>query len=325
MRISIVVPMYNVAAYIQECLESLTRQTLHDHMDVILVDDGCSDNTPEIAQLYAERYPDLFRLVHKRNGGLSDARNFGLTYAQGEYIAFLDSDDWADETYYEKMLQAALAADAEICLGDLEYTYADQRKNFRMKGLSDWSAATEQKRALLSPLFAWNKLYKRSLFDDPSLRFPLHLWYEDIPVTTLLLAKARRLAVMQDGVIHYRQHPGSIMSARQDTRVLQIFSILEQMREHFTKAGLAKAYEEELCYLHVEHLRLYGMFRFIRNRCEAIGYEQSNIVLNQFYPNWRTNPYLHNLSRNNRLFLKTYNPLNSLLWNFLIRQEKTYV
>lgn len=325
MQISIVVPMYNVAAYIQECLESLHRQTLRDHMEVILVDDGCSDNTPEIARLYANRYPDLFRLVHKKNGGLSDARNFGLPYAQGEYVAFLDSDDWADETYYEKMLQAALRADADICLGDLEYTYTDQKKNFRLQGLSEWPAASDQKRALLSPLFAWNKLYKRSLFADASIRFPLHLWYEDIPVTTLLLAKARRLAVMHEGVIHYRQRPGSIMSAKHDTRVLQIFSVLELMRDRFAKAGLTEEYADELCYLHVEHLRLYGMFRFIRNRCEAIGYEQSNIVLRRFYPEWRENPYLQNLSPKNRFFLNTYNPVSSLLWDFLIRQEKTYV
>ncbi len=319
MRISIIVPMYNVAPYIRQCLDSLAAQTIRDQLEVVLVDDGCSDHTPEIAQLYVDRFPDVFRLVHKKNGGLSDARNFGLRAARGEYVAFLDSDDWADAAYYEKMLAAILAANADICLGDLEYTYADARKNMRMKGLCDWPAASIQKRALLSPLFAWNKLYRRSLFDDPSIRFPLHLWYEDIPVTTLLMAKAGRIAIADEQVIHYRQRPGSIMSAREDTRVLQIFSILERMREHFAKADLTALYEDELCYLHVEHLRLYGMFRFIRNGCQAIGYEQSEIVLREFYPNWRQNPYLSHLSQKNRFFLQTYNPFNSFLWKCFIR------
>ena len=93
MKVSVIVPMYNVQEYVAQCLDSLNAQTLKD-MEVILVDDGCTDSTPEIAQTYVERNPERFVLLHKENGGLSDARNYGIPYAHGQYLSFLDSDDF---------------------------------------------------------------------------------------------------------------------------------------------------------------------------------------------------------------------------------------
>lgn len=102
MQVSVIVPMYNVENYIKECLDSLVNQTLKD-MEVIVVNDGSTDGGVEIVESYCKKYPDLIRLVHKENGGLSDARNYGIPYAKGKYIGFLDSDDYVESTMYEKM------------------------------------------------------------------------------------------------------------------------------------------------------------------------------------------------------------------------------
>ena len=317
MRLSVIVPMYNVEAWLEQCLNSLAAQTLTD-LEVLMVDDGSSDRTSEIAKSFAETQPG-FRYFRKENGGLSDARNYGIPYAEGEYIAFLDSDDWVEPDIYERMLETI--GDADVCVADLEYCYENPSRNFVMKGLSDQNADTVQKRALLSPLFAWNKIYKASLFQkEGGYRYPVGTWYEDHPVTTMIFAKAEEIAYLPEAGFHYRQREGSIMAARNDRRIVQIFDVLAMVRENFRKEGLYEKYRTELEYLHIEHLRLYGMFRFIRSDDWKKYYDMSEQVMQEFYPHWKQNPYIASLGIKNRLFLKWYSPATAWLFHPLIRR-----
>ena len=315
MRLSVIVPMYNVEAYLPQCLDSLANQTLTD-MEVLLVDDGATDGTSKIAQEYAEKYSN-FRYFRKENGGLSDARNYAIPFATGELLAFLDSDDWVEPTLYEKMVSAI--GDADVCVTDIEYYYEDPAKRFVMKGLSPWKTDTIQKQALLSPLFAWNKIYKAELFQKDGYRYPVGTWYEDHPVTTMIFAKADKIAYLEECLIHYRQREGSIMAATNDRRIAQIFDVLELVRNNFQKEGLYETYRTELEYLHIEHLRLYGMFRFIRSNDWSTYYDRSETVMKQYFPDWKQNPYLTNLNLKNQLFLKTYNRSTAWFYHWLIR------
>ena len=315
MRLSLIVPMYNVEAYLPQCLDSIANQTLKD-MEVLLVDDGATDGTSKIAQDYAERYSN-FRYFRKENGGLSDARNYAIPYAKGEYLAFLDSDDWVKPTLYEKLVNTI--GDADVCVTDIEYYYEDAAKRFIMKGLSSWNADSIQKRALLSPLFAWNKIYRTELFQKGGYRYPTGTWYEDHPVTTMIFAKSNKIAYLEECLMHYRQREGSIMAATKDKRIAQIFDVLEQVRNNFQREGIYEKYRDELEYLHIEHLRLYGMFRFIRSDDWKTYYERSEAVMKQFFPDWRNNCYLTNLSTKNQLFLKTYNRATAWFYHVLIR------
>ncbi len=318
MRLSVIVPMYNVEAYLEECLDSLVNQTLSD-MEVLMVDDGATDNTSAIAQRYAENHPN-FRYFRKENGGLSDARNYAIPHAQGDYIAFLDSDDWVEPDIYEHMVNAIGSAD--VCVADLEYVYEeDMSKDFVMKGLSDKPADTVQKKALLSPLFAWNKIYRADLFrQENGYRYPVGTWYEDHPVTTMIFAKAEDIAYLPEAGFHYRQREGSIMSARNDKRIIQIFDVLSMVRENFRREGLYGTYFSELEYLHIEHLRLYGMFRFIRSDDWKLYYNMSEHVMKECFPNWKQNKYLSSLGFKNRMFLRWYGPATAWLFHPLIRR-----
>lgn len=317
MKVSVIVPMYNVGEYIHDCLKSLAAQTLSD-MEVILVDDGCTDDTPQTAQQYADQYPHRFRLVHKKNGGLSDARNYGIPLAQGEYICFLDSDDFVEPTLYEK-LSGLMDEGCDVAVCDIEYWYQDPAKRFVMKGLSDWKADSIQKQAMLSPMFAWNKMYRASWFKERNLRYPLNTWYEDIPVTTMIFAQSEKIGYLPECLIHYRQREGSIMSSASSPRVKEIFGIMELVRNNFEAHGLSAKFRDELEYLHVEHLRLYGMFRFIRSPYAKELYQRSTEVMNQYYPNWKNNRYISNLNMKNRIFLKTYGPATAWLFDRVIR------
>ena len=319
MKVSVIVPMYNVRDYVGQCLDSLAKQTLPD-LEVIMVDDGCTDDTPDIASSFCKTYPERFRLLHKQNGGLSDARNYGIPHARGEYIAFLDSDDFVEPELYEKLAEV-MDEGCDAAVTDIEYWYEDPAKRFIMKGLTDWKAETVQKRAMLSPMFAWNKMYRRSLFEQQGFRYPLKTWYEDIPVTTMIFARAEKIGYLEECLIHYRQREGSIMSSQASPRIREIFGIMEMVRAEFNEAGLAEKYRDELEYLHVEHLRLYGMFRFIRSPYAKELYEQSEQVMRTYYPDWRKNIYLSSLGIKNRVFLACYNKATAVVFDRLIRKR----
>ena len=316
MRISLIVPMYNVEQYLEACLDSLKAQTLSD-MEILLIDDGSTDHTSGIARRYAQQ-DTRFRYYRKPNGGLSDARNYGIPLTRGEYIAFLDSDDWVESDLYARMSEAIGTAD--VLVTDIEYRFAEESKNFLMKGLSDWDASSIQKKALLSPLFAWNKLYKRDWFMSLGLRYPEGLWYEDLPVTTLVFARANDIAYLTGCPIHYRQREGSIMASKNDERLGNIFEILDLVRRRFKENGLSTQYHEELEYLHIEHLRLYGMFRFIRSDRTEEYYAKSEEVMKRNFPGWKNNRYIANLNLKNRLFLQYYSPKTAWLFHPLIRK-----
>ncbi len=317
MKLSVIVPVYNVEKYLRQCLDSLKSQTLKD-MEVIIVNDGSTDSSPQIAGEYCASCRN-FMLLSKENGGLSDARNYGIDYAKGDYIAFLDSDDWVEPELYEKMV-SMMDEHTDVCVTDIEYWWEDPSRRYVMKGLSSWEAETEQKRALLSPMFAWNKVYKASLFtDENGYRYPVNKWYEDIPVTTLIFAKAEKIAYLPECLIHYRQREGSIMSNTSDPRLGQIFSIMALLRENFEKDEIYEQYRDELEYLHIEHLRLYGMFRFIRSDESKKYYTMSEAVMGTCFPHWRKNRYIRNLSLKNRVFLKYYNRATAWLFDSRIR------
>lgn len=319
MKVSVIVPMYNVQDYVGVCLESLAKQTLKD-LEVILVNDGCTDDTPKIAQSYVEQYPDLFQLVSKENGGLSDARNFGIPYAKGEYIAFLDSDDYVEPTLYEKLLAKAEEG-YDVVVTDIEYWYEkDKEKCWVMKGLRDWEAESIQKRAMLSPMFAWNKLYKASFFQgEKGYRYPVGTWYEDIPVTTMIFAHAANIGYVEECLMHYRQREGSIMRET-SSRVGEIFGVMEMVRENFKKEGLYEEYQDELEYLHIEHLRLYGMYRFVRSDSWEELFDLSEQVMLRNFPMWRSNKYLKNLKFTEQLFLDYYSKGSAWIFNYRIKQ-----
>lgn len=316
-KLSVIVPMYNVESYLRQCLDSLENQTLAD-FEVILVDDGCTDQTPQIAKEYTARRPDRFRMVHRANGGLSAARNTGIREVNSEYIAFLDSDDFIEPTLYEKMVQR-MDEGADVVVTDIEYWYSDASKRFSMSGLTDWSADIVSEKAMLSPMFAWNKMYRTRFFKEEQLYYPEGTWYEDIPVTTRIFARTEKIAYLNECLIHYRQREGSIMSARNTERIKEIFGVMEMVRHSFEVDGTYERYFRELEYLHIEHLRLYGMFRFIRSPHWAECYRQSEAVMNTCFPNWKQNRYLSNLGFKNRLFLKYYNERTAWLFHLLIR------
>lgn len=214
--ISVIIPIYNVAPYLEECVDSVLRQTYTD-FECILVDDGSTDECPAICDRYALLDPRVV-VVHKKNGGLSDARNAGLEIARGKYIEFLDGDDWVDDTLLEVQLRAMEEYGAQIAsttfaetelepshivhCGDGETMMMDYLREIKygMKGLTGWSACC--------------KLFDRSLLEG--FRFEKGRKYEDLFGIPYVVFRCPRMVVMDDLMYHYRIREHSIMA---DTRV----------------------------------------------------------------------------------------------------------
>ena len=173
-KITVIVPVYNVEKYLPECLDSLAAQT-YPNLQVLVVNDGSTDTSPQIIADYVRRFPSLFAQLNKPNGGLSDARNFAMDKAEGEWIAFLDSDDWADPDYYAQMAEV-MKQGADVVVSDIEYFYENGQPSWIMPGLNPHAFESPIKQAFLSPMFAWNKLYRADFFTKQQFRYPIGTW-----------------------------------------------------------------------------------------------------------------------------------------------------
>ncbi len=203
--ISVVVPAYDVAAYLPACLDSILAQT-HPDLDVVVVDDGSPDESGDIAEAYAER-DERVRVVHIENRGLGGARNVGITHAKGDYLTFADSDDVVPPSAYAALLRQLRRTGADLVTGDVARLEGDRVLAIRwMRKLHAERRALviENQPELLGDVFAWNKLYERRFWDDAGLAWPERIRYEDQPTTTEAFVKARRIGIVPDVVYHWR-------------------------------------------------------------------------------------------------------------------------
>ena len=217
--VSVVVPVYNVENYLTECLDSITNQT-YRNFEVILVDDGSTDGSSQMCDEIA-REDERIHVIHKENGGLSDARNTGLRASKGEYIIFIDSDDMVSAIMLEQMVKSMQENNADIstCL----FKTFEASKDLRLGDNSVEKITMLEGKVLVKKLYsgeypdiafvAWNKLYKRSLFEDNNIEYPVGRFYEDTFTTFKLLYEAEKIAIIDNPFYHYRIRQGSIMKS----------------------------------------------------------------------------------------------------------------
>lgn len=242
-KISIIVPVYNVEKYIDKCLRSLTQQTLQD-IEIIIVNDGTQDKSEDIIEKYVKDNPTKIKYYKKENGGLSSARNYGLKYVTGEYIAFLDSDDYVETNMYEEMYILAKKENAEMVECDFvwEWEYGkkilDKRRDYKTK-----------EEIMKKPrVVAWNKIYKREILNKYKIRFPEGLIYEDMEFFYKLLPHLNKISYINKYFVHYTQRKDSITN-KQTKKIEDIFKILDNIFDYYKEQNIYNKYEKELKYM----------------------------------------------------------------------------
>lgn len=203
--ISIIVPIYNVEPYLRKCVSSILEQT-YQNLEIILVDDGSPDNCSAICDEYSEKDARI-RVIHKENGGLSDARNAGLDIMTGKYVGFVDSDDWIEPDMYEKLLENMKSFEADMSFGGVADELEKDGAITTIK-VSDYgsepfaeSSVDAMKRYFLGSWAAWDKLYKATLFDD--IRYPKGEINEDEAIVLQLLHQCKKVCYTNQVFYHY--------------------------------------------------------------------------------------------------------------------------
>ena len=210
-RITVVVPIYKVEAYLKKCIESIRSQT-YSNLEILLVDDGSPDNCPKICDEYAN-LDERIQVIHKENGGLSSARNAGIDRATGEYISFVDSDDYIEANMIELLYEGIIKYDAEIAICN-HYVEKKERLLMELPPVDRECVYTKREamKLLLEDVvmknYAWDKLYKTELFQK--VRYPIGRNYEDIGTTYLLFDQANRICQLQGYEYYYQMREDSI-------------------------------------------------------------------------------------------------------------------
>lgn len=242
MKISVIIPIYNVGFYLQECVNSVIKQT-YKNLEIILVDDGSTDECPNICDTYAKQYSNVI-VVHKQNGGLSDARNVGILNSTGDYLLFLDADDfWKDSTAVQSLVDRINITHADLLNYSYIKYYEDLKKYINyfedLEPLPlDFNKLESIQYLLDNNLYiasACNKLIKKSLFEDGDLYFVKGIYSEDIDWCLRLLIKAESVDFICDNFYCYRQRSGSITHTINDKKchdltnnILKCFSLVNK-------------------------------------------------------------------------------------------------
>ena len=213
-KVSIIVPIYNVEKYLSQCIDKVLKQT-YQNLEIILVDDGSTDNSGVICDESKSKYPQTI-VIHKENGGLSDARNAGIEIASGEYIYFLDSDDWLDSNAISTLLNFAIDNNCEIAQAGFYYAYDDYLLYDNRKiGISQTPFVLNRDDAMIELIkneyiknFAWGKLYKSSLVKK--YLFPKGKYFEDSYWQHLIVNETNNYGIIPTPLYYYRQRESSI-------------------------------------------------------------------------------------------------------------------
>ena len=303
--VSVIVPFYNVENYIEKCLETLVNQNLED-IEIILVNDGSKDRSKIIVDKFLKQYPEKIVYLEKENGGLSDARNYAIPHAKGEYIAFLDSDDYVEKTMYKDMYELAKKENSDMVECDFYWEYPDKNKRKEDKGV-----IYNGKKEMLEKVrvVAWNKLIKKEILEKSGVLFPKGLRYEDVEFTYKLVPYLDKVSFLKKPCIHYIQREGSI-SKNQNERNKEIFQVLDNVIKFYKENNLYDEYKDELEYVYVRYAFCSSLLRIVKIKDENIQSELLELTwrkVNETFPNWKQNTVLKSKKDLKSIYLKTIN------------------
>lgn len=320
MKLSIIVPVYNVEKYLEKCLNSLVSQTLdNDDYEIVIVNDGSPDNSQSIIDKFEAHYTNVVTLK-KENGGLSDARNYGLDRAKGKYVTFVDSDDYVDIHMYETMLKKAEQGDFDLVVCDFIEVYDNHNVQCISRVKGDLLTSTDVRRAMVDFYpSAWNKIYKRELFDE--VRFKTGVWFEDVECIYRLFPLIHSVGVVHEPFYYYIQRPGSI-SKSTDLRIFHCVDNWNGIVEYYDKKGYKNEFGEEIEYCYVRYL--YATFLKASLKYDKATYQKAMDLaceeVKKHFPNYRKNKYFYQSAKGLYCIL-FHRPIGKLLYMLKGKRE----
>ena len=313
-KVSVIVPFYNVEKYIEKCLETLVNQTLDD-IEIILVNDGSKDKTVDIVKKYKEMYSNKIVYLEKENGGLSDARNYAIPYARGEYIAFLDSDDYVETNMYKEMYEIAQKENSDMVECNFIWEYPNKTR-------IDIGTTYNNKHEMIEKIrvVAWNKLIKREILEKSKVQFPKGYRYEDVEFTYKLIPFLEKVSFCKTPMVHYVQREGSISNV-QNKRNAEIFDVMEHVMDYYKENNLYEEYYQEIEYLYSRYAFCSSFLRIVKIKDKEIRKQLLDMTWNNVYekfPDWKKNKILNTDKSKKNIYLKTINKITYKIYAKLL-------
>lgn len=319
-KVSIIVPVYNTEKYLRKCLDSLVFQTLEE-IEVIVVDDGSTDKSGQILDEYQEKYPQKMKVVHKENGGQASARNLAFDLCTGEYIGFLDSDDFVKTEMFEKMYQKAVASDADyVACGYTDIMYDGDNEVVLQEYVASKPAYKTKDmffEALVSPFL---HIYRRELLMQSGVKFTQGYIYEDTAFYLNLIPYVKKLDVIEESLAYRVRHANSTTTTFKKEKVRNIIPVIQDSVDFYKAKNHFDEYKNELEYFCVKVLLCSSMQRISR----VAGYKNSVDLADEtldyiakVFPEYRSNPYFGSGTKN--LYMKSYNKLTARIYVVLFK------
>lgn len=309
-KVSLVVPIYNSSKYLNKCIDSLVNQTLKD-IEIIAINDGSTDSSLDIMEKFQKSYREQIKIIDGPNEGVGSARNKGIDIATGEFIKFVDADDYLKLDILDKMYQVAKENSVSLVRGNYQTIIGP----IKTVDTCSWSGIKqnqvvdvhENKDYIVTETSGiGNKLISRELLGD--LRFPEHTKWEDLAIMPVVVASSERLFHMDEPVYNYRINMNTTVKdfIRKIPSILDIIKCLDIIEEHMKNRGLAEEYREQIESLYILHT----IYR-VQNAMTWVNFSKSkkDVVISSLinildlkYPNWRNNELMEKYKKINPFF-----------------------
>ncbi len=300
MKFSFIVAIYNIEKYLDKCINSLINQTYRD-FEILLIDDGSTDSCSEICKKYVEKDKRV-RYFRKENGGQASARNLGIENATGDYIWFVDGDDYISEEALEKLQNELSKKQYDILCFN-----ACKDRNSKITPAEMYNSLIENdKKYMLSVPAPWSKIYKTSLIKENNIFFKEGIIYEDLAMVPTVVIYTTNIGFLENNFYYYVIREGSTMNARKfkpnrDDK----FVALETLEEYFKKNNAYGQYKDEIEYLYIQHLLvmysseilIYSKDIYKDRLIKAVSW------INEKFPEWKNNKYLMNEGISKRVYV----------------------
>lgn len=310
-KVSVIIPVYNVEEYIDKCLKSLINQTLKE-IEIIVVNDGSPDNSQKIIDKYVKKYPEKVKSFIKENGGQGSARNYGLLQANGEYIAYVDSDDWVETNMLEEMYNKAISdnSDVVVCGNNVVSMNGEIIKVEPAVIYNDTNLDI-----LFGKMAVWNKIYKKELLLKNKIEFRQKVWYEDIDFSVKILFDTLNVSFVDKPFYNYLLRPGSTMNNSNIKRNLELNLAFDEMINYFKNKNTYEENYEKLEFLCLYHMYISGITRVIN--CK-VPMKDKKVIINKYidyvknnFKTFKNNKYIKYMDRNKKII---YNLINLKLY-----------
>lgn len=288
-------------------------------LEIVAVNDGSTDKSASILNDFAARYPQRIKAIHKKNGGLSDARNAGIENSSGEYLGFVDGDDWVRKDMYELLHDEAVSSQSDIVVCAHQRLYSDKDKSIRPRNskgpvrgtYQDFGQSVVENPRLLyaSRSYAWNKLYRKKLFLDGAHRFPFGRWFEDSSTIYNVMLDANKISCVFEGLYFYRIRPEGSITSSISPRIFDIFFSCDAfLNYYYENTAIDNALKHALGKVVQSHIiRRFSLFEGKTDfRGKLLGLRYVNkafAYLNLHFPGWTKNSSIMKRKRTKHLAL----------------------